>query len=34
MTVAEAPLAAVPQIEGANFLNILIVDDERSIRDA
>ena len=27
------PLAA-PQIMAANFLNLLIVDDERSIRDA
>lgn len=27
-------VAAVPQIEPANFLNILIVDDERSIREA
>jgi DNA-binding NtrC family response regulator len=34
MTVAEAPMPAVAQIEGANFLNLLIVDDERSIRDA
>jgi DNA-binding NtrC family response regulator len=34
MTVAEATLPATPQIEGANFLNLLIVDDERAIRDA
>jgi len=34
MTVAEAPVSVVPQIEGANFLNLLIVDDERAIRDA
>jgi DNA-binding NtrC family response regulator len=34
MTVAEAPLAVVPQMEGAKFLNLLIVDDERAIRDA
>ena len=34
MTVAEATLPASPQIEGANFLNLLIVDDERAIREA
>jgi DNA-binding NtrC family response regulator len=34
MTIAEAPLPVIPQIEGANFLNLLIVDDERAIRDA
>jgi DNA-binding NtrC family response regulator len=34
MTTAEATLPATPQIEGANFLNLLIVDDERAIRDA
>src|SRR5947209_9309740 len=34
MTVAEAPVSVIPQIEGANFLNLLIVDDERAIRDA
>ncbi len=34
MTTAEAPLPVIPQIEGANFLNLLIVDDERAIRDA
>jgi DNA-binding NtrC family response regulator len=34
MTTAEATLPAAPQIEGANFLNLLIVDDERSIREA
>ena len=34
MTTAELTLPATPQIEGANFLNILIVDDERSIREA
>src|SRR5579864_7885882 len=34
MTTAEATLPASPQIEGANFLNLLIVDDERSIREA
>lgn len=26
--------AAIPQMEPANFLNLLIVDDERSIREA
>ncbi len=34
MTTAEVILPATPQIEGANFLNLLIVDDERAIRDA
>ncbi|HZS98814.1 MAG TPA: sigma-54 dependent transcriptional regulator [Terriglobales bacterium] len=34
MTTAEITLPSTPQIEGANFLNILIVDDERSIREA
>jgi DNA-binding NtrC family response regulator len=34
MTTAEITLPAPAQIEGANFLNILIVDDERSIREA
>ena len=34
MTTLEAALPTIPQIEGANFLNLLIVDDERSIRDA
>jgi DNA-binding NtrC family response regulator len=34
MTTAEATLSGAPQIEGANFLNLLIVDDERAIRDA
>jgi two-component system response regulator HydG len=34
MTTAEITLPAIPQIEGANFLNLLIVDDERSIREA
>ena len=34
MTTAEATLPSIPQIEGANFLNLLIVDDERAIRDA
>jgi DNA-binding NtrC family response regulator len=32
MTTADAPLP-VTQIEGANLLNLLIVDDERSIRE-
>src|SRR6266849_8138723 len=31
-SIAAFPTA--PQIEGANFLNLLIVDDERSIREA
>ena len=34
MTTLEATLPVTPQIEGANFLNLLIVDDERSIREA
>jgi two-component system response regulator HydG len=34
MTTAEATLPATPQIEGANFLNLLVVDDERAIREA
>jgi len=28
------PIATAPQLEPANFLNLLIVDDERSIREA
>jgi DNA-binding NtrC family response regulator len=34
MTTAEATVSHQPQIEGANFLNLLVVDDERAIRDA
>jgi DNA-binding NtrC family response regulator len=34
MTTLEGIAPIAPQIEGANFLNLLIVDDERSIRDA
>ncbi|HST08982.1 MAG TPA: hypothetical protein VLL05_01290 [Terriglobales bacterium] len=34
MTTAEVNLPTIPQIEGANFLNLLIVDDERAIREA
>ena len=34
MSTAEATLPITPQIEGANFLNLLIVDDERAIREA
>jgi len=33
-SAALSPVVAVPQIEPANFLNLLIVDDERSIREA
>src|ERR1035441_5155655 len=33
-SAAFSPIAATPQIEAANFLNLLIVDDERSIREA
>ena len=34
MNTLEAQTSNPPQIEGANFLNFLIVDDERSIREA
>lgn len=34
MSIAEATLPSTPQIEGANFLNLLIVDDERAVREA
>jgi DNA-binding NtrC family response regulator len=34
MTTAETSTPNTPQIEGANFLNLLIVDDERAIREA
>ena len=34
MTTAEATSSQQPQIEGANLLNLLVVDDERSIREA
>jgi two-component system response regulator HydG len=34
MSTTEAAVLSTPQIEGANFLNLLIVDDERAIRDA
>lgn len=34
MTTLEAIAPNTTQIEGANFLNLLIVDDERAIRDA
>ena len=33
-TVAVSPVPSIPQIQPANFLNLLIVDDERSIREA
>src|SRR5580704_15917771 len=33
MTTAAAISPQVPQIEGANFLNLMIVDDERAIRE-
>lgn len=32
--LATEPVAVQPQIEGANFLNLLIVDDDRSVREA
>jgi DNA-binding NtrC family response regulator len=33
-TAAVSPIFTTPQIQPANFLNLLIVDDERSIREA
>ena len=33
-SAALTPVQTTPQIEPANFLNLLIVDDERSIRQA
>lgn len=33
-SAAVSPISAAPQIEPANFLNLLIVDDERAIREA
>lgn len=33
-TAAVSPISSTPQIEPANFLNLLIVDDERAIREA
>src|SRR5438876_11289023 len=33
MTTAIATIPNLPQIEGANLLNLLIVDDERAIRE-
>ena len=33
-SAALSPITAIPQVEPANFLNLLIVDDERSIREA
>lgn len=33
-SVAVSPISAAPQMEPANFLNLLIVDDERAIREA
>ena len=33
-SAAVSPIAATPQMEPANFLNLLIVDDERSVREA
>src|SRR5581483_185223 len=34
MATAEAALPPATQIEGANFLNLIIIDDERAIREA
>jgi DNA-binding NtrC family response regulator len=34
MATAEAPMAPITQIEGANLLNLIIVDDDRAIREA
>jgi len=33
-SAALSPITVTPQVEPANFLNLLIVDDERSIREA
>src|SRR6266850_2057580 len=33
MTAAASTAPNSPQLQGANFLNLLVVDDERSIRD-
>jgi DNA-binding NtrC family response regulator len=33
-SAAVSPITATPQMEPANFLNLLIVDDERSVREA
>src|SRR5208283_3364462 len=33
-SAAFSPMTATPQIQPANFLNLLIIDDERSIREA
>jgi DNA-binding response OmpR family regulator len=33
-SAALMPIDTTPQIEPANFLNLLIVDDERAIREA
>src|SRR5438552_12574803 len=33
MNPAETTIPSSPQIDGANFLNLLIVDDERAIRE-
>jgi len=34
MTTATAPMPSLPQLEATNFLNLVIVDDERAIREA
>ena len=34
MTTMEAPVLSTTRIEGGNFLNLFIVDDEPAIRDA
>ena len=33
-SAAVSPISTAPQLEAANFLNLLIVDDERAIREA
>lgn len=33
-SAAVSPISTAPQLEPANFLNLLIVDDERAIREA
>jgi response regulator RpfG family c-di-GMP phosphodiesterase len=34
MVATDTALSRPPQIEGANFLNLLIVDDDRAVREA
>ena len=34
MLISDAVASQPAQIEGANFLNLLIVDDDRAVREA